>query len=47
MKKIIIVGAVVGLAVLAGVYFVRFSPKTSQGQNDSNQAVDFRLIKKW
>ena len=43
MKKIIIVGSVVGLAVLAGVYFVRFSQKTSQGQNDSNQAVDFSL----
>lgn len=43
MKKIIIVCAIVGLAVLSGVYFVRFSPKTAQEQNDSNQAVGFSL----
>lgn len=43
MKKIIIVCAVVGLAVLSGVYFVRFSPKTTQEQNNSNQAVGLSL----
>ena len=43
MKKVIIVCAIVGLAVLSGIYFVKFSPKTTQERDNSNQAVDFSL----
>ncbi len=43
MKKVIIVCAIIGLAVLSGVYFVRFSTKTAQEQNGSNQVVGFSL----